>query len=236
MHARPADTPAPRTHTPPTPPADTVRVTASRAHMRTGTSDTHLAEACEEPVHHRRLPVDGVSHAVPFGHPVTEQAQTLLDQEAGRSGPCATSMERLGASLPRTTLSSGRLPVSCPQRTAGDTAGGGPGRHVTCKAALGGLSFLPPSPGAALPQAGPPHPRLPRCSDTPLQHLLPSRPHSRSAPSSSPARPPRGRASQDLLVPSGPHPPLHLEERPRPTSGSALPQFLIGKWSNASCS
>lgn len=72
--------------------------------------DTHLAEACEEPVHHRRLPVDGVSHAVPFGHPVTEKAQAQLDQDAGRSGPFRHLREQLGASFPRTARRPGASP------------------------------------------------------------------------------------------------------------------------------
>lgn len=36
---------------------------------------THLSESGEESVHQRRLPVDGVSDAVPFGHPAAEETQ-----------------------------------------------------------------------------------------------------------------------------------------------------------------
>lgn len=101
---------------------------------------------------------------------------------------------------------------------------------MTCKAAWGGLSFLPPPPCSPVataacpppwagPQAGPPHPRVPRPSDTPLQHLLLSCPRPRR-----PAPLPRPLsaapvASQDSWSSQGR---IHLRgQLPRPSSLSA---------------
>lgn len=46
--------------------------------------NTNLSESCEESVHHRRLPMDGISNTVTFGHSVTEETQNTSNYEAAQ--------------------------------------------------------------------------------------------------------------------------------------------------------
>lgn len=101
--------------------------------------------------------------------------------------------------------SAGRLPCA-PGRTAGDTAGGGPGRHVTCKAALDGLSFLHVTqsrPATAGPRthacrSPDPPPAPARHSLAPAQRPLRG-PHQPAllSPQAASSPPPRGMATSD---------------------------------------